>query len=120
MEHTKGKLIVSKIYDDGSVHLHGGENKDYICAIQIKQIGGGAIAAAMEGIRMANAEHIRLCWNGWDELIKQRDALLDACERAMRIKKLWCPEDMIDNVDEGIALWKMHDIFEKAIADAED
>lgn len=66
-EHTKGELTVSKIHDDGSVHLNSGKNKDYICSVQIEQIGGGAIASAMEETRMANAKHLLKCWNAFEE-----------------------------------------------------
>lgn len=48
------------------------------------------------------------------------DGLYEACKRAIRIKRLWCPEDMIDNVDEGVALWAMHDYIEAALAKAEE
>ena len=79
-EHTKGELTVSKIHDDGSVHLNSGKNKDYICSVQIEQIGGGAIASAMEETRMANAKHLLKCWNAFEEggLVEK---LVGACKR---------------------------------------
>lgn len=68
-EHTKGKLVISPRYDDGSVHLHCGKNRDYICSVQIEQIGGGAIASVMEIERVANAHHLVKCWNCHDDLV---------------------------------------------------
>ena len=72
MEHTKGKWEVSKMYDDGSVHIHGDNNKEYVCSVQIKQISGGAIAEAMESGRKANAR-----------LIATAPMLLGACRSAL-------------------------------------
>jgi len=68
-EYTKGKLSVSQMYDDGSIHIHGGDNKDYICSVQIKQIGGGAIAEVMEAVRLANAQELVKRWNCHEGLV---------------------------------------------------
>lgn len=77
-EHTKGKAD----YRDSSdrIIIVGGENRDYICTVQIRQTWGGAIAESMEDIRKANAKRLILCWNSHDKLTEQRDKLLAVCE----------------------------------------
>ena len=74
-EHTKGEWKVGQMHDDGSVYVLGGQSEKYICSVQIKQTGGGAIASAMESERLANAR-----------LIAAAPALLEACERYVRMQ----------------------------------
>ncbi|KKL19816.1 hypothetical protein LCGC14_2461660 [marine sediment metagenome] len=71
-EHEKWEFQDS----DEQIIIVGGKDRDYICSIQIKQCGGGAIASAMEGRRKANARCICRDHNNVD-------ALLDAVEKAM-------------------------------------
>lgn len=69
-EHTKGEIDYRDFSD--RIIIVGGENKSYICTVQIKQTCGGAIAESMEDVRKANAAHIKLCWNSHDTLTKQQ------------------------------------------------
>ena len=78
-KHTEGKVHFGKTDDDKIMILN--KSGIYICTIQIKQQGGGAIAAVMEDVRRANAEHLKLCWNSHDS----RDALLEACKGARKL-----------------------------------
>lgn len=62
----------------------------------------------------ANAERICLCVNGWDELVAQRDELLEACQRVCKI--------LIEEGKEGGFEGKSTDeyqILEQAIANCE-
>ena len=67
-KHTEGTVRLGKTGEDIAILL-GSENGNYICTVQIKQQGGGAIAAVMEDIRRANANHLVLCWNSHDDLM---------------------------------------------------
>ena len=92
--YTKGKWEVSKMYDDGSVHIHGGANQEYVCSVQIEQIGGGAIAEVMEEGRLANARLIAEAGTianktGFTpkQLAEQKADLLEACKLAREALK---------------------------------
>ena len=55
---------------DERITIVGGKNRGYICSVQIKQTGGGAIAAAMEDTRKANARRICHTHNNFDALLE--------------------------------------------------
>jgi hypothetical protein len=54
----------------------GGPSDHYVCAVQIRQIGGGFISEAMEPERRANADFIVKACNAHDELVKALEDLL--------------------------------------------
>ena len=76
MEHTKGKLKANKINDRGEIMIFGCEKKDYVCSVQVEQIGGGEVAHFMENCRRANAEHLVKCWNMHDDLVSVLEDIL--------------------------------------------
>ena len=43
-----------------------------------------AVPKKFENEQIANAERICQCVNGWDDLVKQRDALLEASEKLIK------------------------------------
>ena len=63
MEHTEGKLQITA-YEDGWL---GGETLD------------GQLIFKLALDNEANALRLVKCWNSHDDLVKQRDDLLEAC-----------------------------------------
>lgn len=51
------------------VMILGGKNGDYVCSVQIQQMGGGVISEAMEPRRRANAKFILRACNAHDDLL---------------------------------------------------
>ncbi len=77
MSHTKGELKTGNTTDH-NIMLVCGKNGKYVCSVRVKQTGGGAIAEAMESERIANAEHLALCWNSHDDLLAACKDLINA------------------------------------------
>lgn len=48
-------------------------NGNYVCSVQIVQMGGGAIASAMEGARHRNADFILEAANAYHNLAEQSE-----------------------------------------------
>ncbi len=78
MKHTEGEIFIGNA--DTCIIIIGKENRDYIGSVQIQQTGGGAIAGAMEGRRLANAEHLIKCWNEHPTLQAKADLFDEAIE----------------------------------------
>jgi len=80
MKHPEGKLSLSQT-DTGLMVLLG-EKKKYVASVTVKQIGGGAIAGAMEEGRVANANKLCHRWTSHADLLTAcRDGIkhLDSC-----------------------------------------
>lgn len=107
-EYTKGKLH----RHDSDIHIQ--QTKPDGSVVEHSCI---AIANDVLPNFEANATELVRRWNAFEENGLVAD-LLEACERAMRIKKLWCPDELYGDVDEGTALWTMHDTIKAAIAKA--
>ncbi len=79
MEHTEGKLYVSEHDDNQGVVIRTDKDQQIVanCEIDFVRIGEKSAYAIL-----ANANRFAECWNGWDKLQEQRDALLEALESA--------------------------------------
>jgi len=66
-DYTKEKWEIGNSSPD-EIIIVAGKNREYICSVQIKQIGGGAIAEVMEDGRQANARRICQCVNNFDQM----------------------------------------------------
>ena len=78
MEFTKGELEIGNTTYHNII-IVGGKNREYICSVRIQQTGGGAIAAAMEPKRIANAKEIVRRWNAFE-----KDGLVDELREALK------------------------------------
>ena len=75
------------------------DNHDnYVAAVRIRQTGGGAISAAMEGPRRSNAEFIVRACNSHDEL-------LEACKAVIE----WWEEHEYDTAGSGVEEYNLYD-----------
>lgn len=79
MEHTEGKWEFKD--SDDCIIIVGGKIREYIANVQIRQIGGGAIAESMIDRRKANAKRIVQCVNSHDGLVKAVNAQHEAIDR---------------------------------------
>ncbi|KKN47324.1 hypothetical protein LCGC14_0664300 [marine sediment metagenome] len=95
-KHAEGEIFFGSAEDQ--IIILGGESKQYICHVQIKQRWGGAIAEVMEDVRLANAERLVLCWNSHDEQQAKIDVLLSAC-KALLEADLYADGEGIVNFD---------------------
>ena len=92
LEHTQGKWEADK----GAIFIRGDQGiNQWIAGMYPGQPKG-----SVEGI--ANAHRICQCVNGWDELVKQRDALLEACKNILPV----VPMIYEKKLKKAIALWE--------------
>lgn len=82
MEHTKEKWEIGK-GGIGNIVIIGGINRDYICKIQLNQIGGGEISETMINTRKANARRICTAVNSHDALLDSLKELTDIVDEIL-------------------------------------
>lgn len=76
-EHTKLPWKFGRTGEP--VMIVGGERDAYVAHVRIHQIGGGAIAGAMEEERQANAEFIVRACNSFDDLLEAFKRRVSEC-----------------------------------------
>lgn len=106
MEHTKGKATFTD--SDEEIIIVGGKSRNYIASVQIRQCGGGAIAAAMEDGRKANARRLVACWNAHDMLVGELKGVL----KSMDCDAIQCNGDWQTGMFCGLEDRNITDIYD--------
>lgn len=96
--YTKGKWEVKYYHQYGNRRAGEEITPDIMC--NQERVASVCIYAAAKGNQEtadANAKRIVQCVNGWDELQKQRDALLEACKDMSSACRDFCNRNLTAN-----------------------